>query len=208
MRCFLSPFSPKEPQRIEPRQYLLRSLHFLHIFLRHQNINLHLREGLFQILIGNLSSPFFLRNISPLSPSPSLPSAWEEIPDGPTPPSRRSLRETLLSLLGHLRLINLQEPKDIGHDGERRFRFVDQVHDPILRPLRIPVIPIKRPLPTERRLTTMPWTKDVFALITSKEQGFRFCGMIELPEQCRSFNRTMLNSRVDKRISVWAMVER
>ena len=68
--------------------------------------------------------------------------------------------------------------------------------------------PINRPLPIERRLTTIPWTKDVFALITSKEQGFRFCGMIELPVQCRSFNRTILNSRVDKRISVWAMVER
>src|SRR5512136_2366315 len=68
--------------------------------------------------------------------------------------------------------------------------------------------PMKRALPTERRLTTIPCAKDVFALITSKEQGFRFCGMIELPVQCRSFNRIILNSRVDRRIKIWAMVER
>src|SRR5512136_1868250 len=68
--------------------------------------------------------------------------------------------------------------------------------------------PMKRALPAERRLTTIPWAKEVFALITSKEQGFRFCGMIELPVQWRSLNLTILNSRVDKRIKVWAMVER
>src|SRR4030042_5975274 len=68
--------------------------------------------------------------------------------------------------------------------------------------------PMKRDLPAERRLTNIPWVKEVFALITSKEQGFRFCGMIELPVQCRSFSRTILNSLVDKRIQVWAIVER
>jgi hypothetical protein len=42
---------------------------------------------------------------------------------------------------------------------------------------------MNRALPAERRLITSPWTKEVFALITSREQGFRFWGMIELPVQ-------------------------
>src|SRR4030042_2443142 len=68
--------------------------------------------------------------------------------------------------------------------------------------------PMKRAFPTERRLNSIPWVKDVFALITSKEHGFRFCGIMELPVQCRSFSRIILNSRVDKRIRVWGIVER
>jgi hypothetical protein len=54
----------------------------------------------------------------------------------------------------------------------------------------------------------MPWANELLAFITSREQGFLFWGMIELPEQWRSSNRTMPNSWVDKRIKVWAIEER
>ena len=34
--------------------------------------------------------------------------------------------------------------------------------------------PMKRALPMERKLVIIPWAKEVLALITSRESGFRF----------------------------------